>query len=102
MNKIILGALLLGASCNIYRSEFDCPAGKGVGCASVGEVLDMIVEREGGEDLFIRDRGRALVLREEEERALQHNHVRHKTLALIQKETGELALEEAQDESVSR
>jgi hypothetical protein len=42
------------ASCGIYNSHFDCPPGEGVGCASVNEVMEMIVEREEGEDLFLK------------------------------------------------
>ncbi len=51
---------LLLASCNIYHSDFECPPGEGVGCASVGEVMEMIVETEEGEDLFLKYRGRPL------------------------------------------
>lgn len=53
-------------SCGVYNSSFDCPPGKGIGCAPVNEVLDMIVEREDGEDLFITDPGVALLLRQQE------------------------------------
>lgn len=51
-------------SCGIYKSSFDCPPGKGIGCTPVNEVLNFIVEREEGEDLFIPDLGRALILKE--------------------------------------
>ena len=57
-------ALSVGATgCGIYRSGFECPPGRGVGCASTSEVLDMIVEKEtdsedpfdSGKNLFIPD-----------------------------------------------
>ena len=93
---LILGTLLL-ASCDIYESRFECPPGKGVGCASVGEVLQMIVEKEQGEDLFVKDLGCALILREEEARERQHlkakNREKRQAMQLVQTETGELALE---------
>lgn len=49
--------------CGIYRSGFECPPGRGIGCASTSEVLDMIVEKEpdsedpfdSGKNLFIPD-----------------------------------------------
>ena len=56
MKKALAAALiLLLTGCSIYTSEFQCRPGKGVGCAPVGEVLDMIVESEEGEDQFIKD-----------------------------------------------
>ena len=59
-----IGCLLL-ASCGIYSSKFDCPPGKGVGCAPVGEILDLIIEKESGEDLFVKDKGTALLLKQQ-------------------------------------
>lgn len=56
------------ASCSMYNSSFDCPPGKGVGCKSVNEVLDLIVEKEEGEDLFVTDPGAALLLKSEEKK----------------------------------
>lgn len=55
--------LIFLSSCGIYRSSFDCPAGKGIGCARVDEVLDMIVERDSGEDLFITDSSKGMSLK---------------------------------------
>ena len=57
-------SLIFLTSCSIYSTSFDCPPGKGIGCASVSEVLDLIVEREEGEDLFVPDLGQALILKE--------------------------------------
>lgn len=56
------------ASCGIYQDQFDCPPGKGIGCTPVHEVLDLIVEKSEGEDLFVKDPGTALLLRHEETR----------------------------------
>lgn len=44
--------LLFSASCNVYRSDFDCPPGCGVPCASVTEIESMIVETQEGPDIF--------------------------------------------------
>ena len=62
---LILASFLavLVEGCGIYKSNFDCPPGKGVGCASTSEVLDMIVEKQSdsedpfdsGKNLFVPD-----------------------------------------------
>ncbi|MCB1107463.1 MAG: hypothetical protein KDK76_05135 [Chlamydiia bacterium] len=58
---IITGLCLAVSGCSIYKSGFECPPGKGVGCASTSEVLDMIVEKESdSEDPF--DSGKNLFL----------------------------------------
>lgn len=59
----LTGLCLSISGCGIYRSGFECPPGRGIGCASTSEVLDMIVEKEpdsedpfgSGENLFIPD-----------------------------------------------
>ena len=57
MKTILAAAITLCLTgCNVYNSEFQCRPGKGVGCAPVGEVLDMIVESEEGEDQFTKDK----------------------------------------------
>lgn len=43
---------LLLSSCQIYKSKFDCPPGKGVPCTSVTEIESMVVETPEGPDLF--------------------------------------------------
>ena len=68
-------------ACGVYKTSFDCPAGKGIGCAPVNDVLDMIVEREEGEDLFITDLGTALAMRLEEKKV---------KLYLVKEKSGEL------------
>lgn len=64
---MIFSSLCLSlASCSIYQSSFDCPAGKGVGCRSVNQVLTMIVDQEDGEDLFEQDPETARLLKDQE------------------------------------
>lgn len=76
-------------SCGIYQNRFDCPPGKGIGCAPVGEVLDLIVEKEEGEDLFVKDKGTALLLRREKEDKLPSHPKRpRKRSYLIKDEAG--------------
>jgi hypothetical protein len=58
----------------------------GVGCASVGEVMDMIVEKEDGEDLFLKNRNRVLLSQEKQEPKEK------KRLAVVRGESGELVL----------
>ncbi len=84
------------ASCGVYKSNFDCPPGRGIGCAPVNEVLDMIVEREEGEDLFITDLGTALLLRQQQEQETVSN--RSKKLHLIKEDSGELVFMEERGE----
>ena len=88
---------LFCVSCGAYNTSFDCPAGKGVGCAPVNEVLDMIVEREHGEDLFITDLGEALILKQEEAKNVKvaSNAKKKKPKLHLKKEhSGELVLSE--------
>lgn len=65
-NTLLISAIsltFLMAGCGIYRSGFECPPGRGVGCASTSEVLDMIIENDSqsdnpydsGENLFVPD-----------------------------------------------
>ncbi len=79
--------LILLSSCNIYDTYFECPPGEGVGCASVGEVMDMIVETEEGEDEFIRYRTRFLGRSQENTSGPDE-----KRLCLIRSEEGELVV----------
>ena len=76
------------SSCGIYNSQFDCAPGKGVGCTSVGEVMDMIVEREEGEDLFLKNRGKALLSEKKQEK----ERTKKDTLTVTRTESGELIL----------
>ena len=73
------------SSCGIYNSHFDCPPGEGVGCASVGEVMDMIVEKEEGEDLFVKNRGEVLLLQTKQ-------RSKEERLMIVQSDSGELIL----------
>jgi hypothetical protein len=94
MKSIFWLALSLLASCGIYNSNFDCAPGKGVGCAPVGEVMDLIVEKKEGEDLFVSDKGKALLLaqQEEAEQEARPNHKSNKKLYLVKTEKGDLVL----------
>lgn len=83
------------ASCGVYRTHFDCPAGKGIGCAPVTEVLDMIVERENGEDLFITDLGTALLLKQEEQKKISQCG---KKLRLVKDNSGAFVMEDLGEE----
>lgn len=97
---ILISILSTLASCGIYSSRFDCPPGKGIGCAPVGEVLDLIVEREEGEDIFARDKGTALLLRQQEENQLIRTSTEaQKKFYLIKDETGNLKLVKAPKEN---
>ena len=95
---IMIGMFLTG--CGIYKTEFQCRPGKGVGCAPVGEVLDMIIESEDGEDQFVIDKEQAERLRQNVEHPLSLSRPRlkpslkPKTLMLTQGPDGELILSE--------
>lgn len=86
--------LPLLTACGVYNSSFDCAPGKGVGCAPVGEVMDLIVEKKEGEDLFVADKGKALLLaqQEEEKQNQQTSRKNSKKLYLVKTETGDLIL----------
>ena len=85
--------MLLMASCGIYNTQFDCPAGKGVGCAPVHDVIDLIVEKKEGEDVFVKDKGTALLLREQEAERLLHTPTKaRRKYHLVQNESGEWTL----------
>lgn len=44
--------LALLSSCTGYKSSFDCPPGKGIGCKSVTQIESMIVENDRGSDFL--------------------------------------------------
>lgn len=48
-----LGALLLVSSCAVYKTGFECPAGKGQGCKSVTEVNEMVSRGELGRNIAV-------------------------------------------------
>lgn len=81
-------------SCDIYQSRFDCPPGKGVGCAPVGDILEMIVELEKGEDAFTGNREKALYLRKmaAKEPSRKTPNYPQRTLSLVRDEKGELVV----------
>jgi hypothetical protein len=84
-------AVLSFYSCGVYSTRFDCPPGRGIGCAPVNEVLDMIVERAHGEDLFVTDLGKALLLKEQEETSVSQQT---KKFRLVKEDSGKLVLKE--------
>lgn len=79
-------------SCGMYNSSFDCPPGRGIGCKSVNEVLNLIVEREEGEDLLVADAERALLLREEKRGERQEAAEEGSTLYLLRERSGKPVL----------
>jgi hypothetical protein len=83
-------------SCSIYQSHFDCQASPGVGCTSVHEVLDLIVEKEGAEDLFIKDSQTAHFLKEIEKEKRHQRLILQKAadqkLFLLKENTGTLVI----------
>jgi hypothetical protein len=96
----IIPICLFCASCGVYNTTFDCPPGRGIGCATVNEVMDLIVEREEGEDLFVEDPGTALLLRQRETMNLQAAHRSLKKISklhLVKGDSGDLVLIEAQE-----
>lgn len=82
-------SLIFLSSCGIYNNQFDCPPGKGIGCAPVSEVLDLIVEKKEGEDVFVNNRGTAILLRQQEEdRLIQTSTNTRRKYYLIKDENG--------------
>ena len=97
-----LSLALFLSSCGIYKNNFDCPPGKGIGCAPVNEVLDLIVEKEEGEDVFVKNKGTALLLRQQEEdNMIQTSTQARKKYYLVKDELGHwklVKLSKEQDE----
>lgn len=88
-----LSFVLFLSSCGIYNSHFDCPPGKGVGCAPVNDVLDLIVEKKDGEDVFVKDKGTALLLRQQEEdKIVQTSTQARKKYYLVKDKSGQWKL----------
>lgn len=86
---LFLSLPLILTSCGVYKSDFDCRPGKGIGCAPVGEVLDRIIEKEEGEDLFVKDQGSTLILRQQQEGTFAKSE---KKYYLIQDDAGNYRL----------
>ncbi len=93
--------LSLLSSCGTYNSSFQCSPGKGLGCASVGEVLDLIVEKEKGADLLAKNKESALLLKQREQGSPSpqktENEPHSKPLILIQTEEGAFILAEEKE-----
>lgn len=96
MKKIALLCLLASCSaCGMYTSKFDCPARKGIGCAPVSEVLELVVERENGEDLFVVDREEVRLLKEGQKKKRREKQGVSKKLYLLQEHEGKPVVVEA-------
>lgn len=80
--------LLTMSSCGVYNSGFDCPPGRGIGCAPVNEVLDLIVEKKEGEDVFVNNPGTAILLRQQEKEKMVQTPSKKKKKYLIQDDKG--------------
>lgn len=52
----LLSALMLISSCAVYKTGFECPAGKGQGCKSVTEVNEMVSRGEIGRNIAVWSR----------------------------------------------
>lgn len=87
---IFITYLILLASCGIHNTHFDCPPSRGIGCKPVDEVLDLIVEKKEGEDVFVKNKGTALLLRQQEEdKLIQTSTKAHRKYYLIKDEHGD-------------
>ena len=85
-----ISCLMLLTSCGVYKSTFECPIGKGIGCKPVDEVLDLIVEKKEGEDVFVNNKGTALLLRQQEEgKLIQTSTKSRRKYYLIKDEHGD-------------
>lgn len=99
--QYFIGLLFL-SSCGIYNGSFDCPPGKSIGCAPVSEVLDLIVEKKEGEDVFVKDKGTALLLKQQEEDELiMTSTLAKKKYYLVKDEKGNTRLVEVTQEKKS-
>lgn len=94
--------LSLLASCGVYKNSFDCPPGKGIGCAPVGEVLDLIVEKDEGEDLFVHDQGTALLHRRkyEQSKISKHHPKVPQIFYLLKDDEGNLTLVKSDQDNI--
>ena len=105
MRLFIFGALCAAlASCSMYNSQFDCPPGKGIGCRPVNEVLDLIVEKEEGEDLFAANPGEALLLKNKEKKKRRKKQTpvaaeEKKKLYLLKERSGDPVLIQATEQA---
>lgn len=81
------------ASCGIYKSEWDCPPGEGVRCKSVSEVMDLIVEKDEGQDLFFKEKSQAEASRAKPKAKTADEE--EKTLYLMKKTSGGAVMVEA-------
>ncbi len=81
------------AACGVYKSEWDCPPGEGVRCKSVSDVMDLIVEKEEGQDMFFKEKSQADALRAKPKAKTAAEE--EKTLYLMKKTSGGAVMVEA-------
>ncbi len=43
---------ILFSSCQMYRTQFDCPPGRGIPCTSVTDIESMVIETQKGPDVL--------------------------------------------------
>lgn len=109
-NKQVLPYLLITlcsllTSCGVYNSQFQCPSGKGLNCVAAGEVVDLIVEREEGEDLFFKNSTEANRSKEEQKTTKASPKKKQETskkLVMMKDEEGNLVLSPEADENSYR
>lgn len=109
-NKQVLPYLLstlcsLLTSCGVYNSQFQCPSGKGLNCVAAGELVDLIVEREEGEDLFFKNSTEANRSKEEQKTKKANPKKKQETskkLVMMKDEEGNLVLSPEADENTYR
>lgn len=98
----LLIVLCFFTGCGVYNSQFQCRGGKGLNCVAAGEVVDLIVEREEGEDLFFRNSAEAKRSKEEQKSKETRSQKKEKPcryLIMIRDEEGNLILSEELDEN---
>ena len=100
MRALAIAVVCLSVTaCGIYDSKFQCPPGEGIGCKPVSEVMDLIVEKEEGADLFVKDDDLAALLKEQERKKKRKPSIaakpEEKKLYLLKEHEGEGVLVEA-------
>ena len=99
-----LGLLIL-SGCGAYNNQFQCRAGNGLNCVAAGEVVDLIVEREEGEDLFFKNSTEANRSKEEQKTKKANPKKKSepsKKLVMMKDEEGNLVLSPEADENSYR
>jgi|JI10StandDraft_1071094.scaffolds.fasta_scaffold02234_10 hypothetical protein len=101
----LLTSLCILTSCGVYNSQFQCRAGNGLNCVAAGEVVDLIVEKEEGEDLFFKNSVEANRSKENEKSKKSNPKKKQDTskkLIIMKDEEGNLVLSPEVDENSYR